>query len=46
MFLKPLVSLTIGDANEDFLSQLGDDLSKDTVIAIMDKVNCTVNTSK
>ena len=28
LFLKPLVSLIIGDANYAFMSQIGEDLSK------------------
>ena len=45
LYLKPLVSLIIGDANQAFLSQAGEDLSKDTAMAIMDELNCTANTS-
>ena len=45
LFLKPLVSLIIGDANQAFLSQIGEYLSKDTTMAIMEKLNRTVNTS-
>ena len=45
LFLKPLVSLTIVDANQEFLSQVGEDLSKDTSMDIMDKENHTANTS-
>ena len=45
LFLKPLVSLIIGDSNEAFFSQVGEDLSKDTAMALMYKVNRTENTS-
>ena len=45
LFLKPLVSLIIGDANQEFLSQVGEDLSKDTDMAIMEELNRTTNTS-
>ena len=45
LFLKPLVSFIIGDANKAFFSQVVEDLSKDTVMAIMEKVNRTANTS-
>ena len=45
LFLKPMVSLIIGDANRAFLSQVGEDLSKDTAMAIMEEVNRTANTS-
>ena len=45
LFLEPLVSLTIGYANQDFISQLGEDLSKDTATAIMDEVKRTTNAS-
>ena len=45
LFLKPMVSLIIGDANQAFLSQVGEDLSKDTAMAIMEEVNRTANTS-
>ena len=45
LFLKPLVSLIIGDANWAFLLQVGKYLSKDTAVAIMDKVNRTTNNS-
>ena len=45
LFLKPLVSLIIGDANQEFLSQVGEDLSKDTNMAIMEELNRTTNTS-
>ena len=44
LFLKPLVLLIIGYANQEFLSQVGEDLSKDTAMAIMYEVNCTANT--
>ena len=43
--MKPLVSLIIGDANKAFLSQAGEDLSKDTVVDITGEVNRTTNTS-
>ena len=36
MFLKHMVSLIIGDENQAFISQAGEDLSKDTTMAIMD----------
>ena len=36
LLLKPLVSLIIGDENQAFLSQVGEDLAKDTVMDIMD----------
>ena len=36
LFLKPLVSLIIEDANQAFLSQVGEDLFKDTAMAIME----------
>ena len=45
LFLKPLVSLIIGYANPAFLSQVGEDLSKDTAMSIMEEVNRTTNTS-
>ena len=45
LFLKPLVSLIIGDENQAFLSQVGENLSKDTAMAIMDEVNRTKNNS-
>ena len=45
LFLKPLVSLTIVDANQEFLSQVGEDLSRETAMAIMYEVNCNANTS-
>ena len=45
LFLKPLVSLIIGDINQAFLSQVGEDLSKDTAMVITEKVNRTANTS-
>ena len=44
MFLKPLVPLIIGDSNQAFLSQVGEDISKDTNMDIMDKLNLTLNT--
>ena len=44
LFFKPLVSLTIVDANQAFLSQVGEDISKDTSMDIMEKVNRTANT--
>ena len=43
--MKPLFSLIIVDVNKDFLSQVGEDLAKDTVMAIMDEVNRTANIS-
>ena len=43
MLLKPLVSLMMGYANQASLSQVGEDISKDTAMAIMDEANCTVN---
>ena len=45
LFLKPLISLIIVDVNQAFLSQVGEDLSNDTDMAIMDKVHHTANTS-
>ena len=45
LLLKPLISLIIGDANQEFISQVGEDLSKDTATAIMDELNRTANTS-
>ena len=45
LFLEPLVSLTIGDTNQEFLSQVGEDIAKDTAMDIMDKVNRTAKTS-
>ena len=45
LFLKPLVSLIIGYTNQAFLSRVGEELSKDTVITIMEEVNRTKNTS-
>ena len=46
LFLTPLVSLIIGDENQVFLSQVGEDMSKDTAMAIMEEVNCTASTSE
>ena len=43
LFLKPLVSLIIWDANHAFISQVGEYLSKDTAMDIMEKVNHTKN---
>ena len=40
-----MVSLIVGDANREFLSQVGEDLPKYTDIDIMDKLNRTKNTS-
>ena len=45
LFLKPLVSLTIGYVNQEFLSHIREDPSKDTVMDIMEKVKRTANTS-
>ena len=45
LFLKLLVSLIIGYANQAFISQLVEDLSKETAMAIMEEVNSTANTS-
>ena len=45
LLLKPPVSLIIRDENQTFLSQVGEDISKDTAMAIMDDVNYTANTS-
>ena len=45
LLLKPLLSLIIGYANQAFLSQVGEDLSKDTAMDIMEEVNRTANTS-
>ena len=36
LFLKPLVSLIVGGANKAFLSQVVEDLHKDTSVAIME----------
>ena len=44
MFLKPLVSLMIGDSNHKFISQVGEDISKYTAMAVMVEVNPTKNT--
>ena len=44
LFLKPLVSLMIGDSNHKFISQVVEYVSKDTTMAIMDEVNRTKNT--
>ena len=44
LFLKPLVSFIILYSNQDFLSQVGEDLSNDTAMDIMDEVNRTPNT--
>ena len=43
--MKPLVSLTMGDANHELLSKVGEDISKDTSMDVMYKVNRTENTS-
>ena len=43
LFLKPLVSPTTGDANQEFISQVGEDISKVTAMAIMYEVNRIVN---
>ena len=45
LLLKPLVSLTIGDANKTFILHVGEDLSKDTAMDIMYEVNRTANNS-
>ena len=45
LFLKNMVSLIIGDENQVFLSQAVENLSRDTDMAIMDKMNRTANTS-
>ena len=45
MFLKHFISLTIGDENQMFILHVGEDLSKDTAMAIMNEVNRTTNTS-
>ena len=45
LFLKPMVSLIIGDANHGFLSQVGEEMSKDNDMAIMEEVKRTMNTS-
>ena len=42
--MKPLVSFFIGYTNKAFISQLGEDLSKDIAMDIMDGVNHTTNT--
>ena len=36
LFLKPLVSLKIRDENKEFLSQVGEDIPKDTAMDILD----------
>ena len=43
--MKPLFSLVIVDTNKTFLSHVGEDLSKETDIAVMDEVNRTSNNS-
>ena len=40
-----MVSFIIGDANQAFLSQVGEDLYKETTMVIMEEVNRTANTS-
>ena len=35
--------MIIENANQASLSQVGEDLSNETAIAIMDEVNCTIN---
>ena len=45
LLLKPLVSSIIGHGNEAFLSQVGEELSKDTTMAIMGEVSCAANNS-
>ena len=45
LFFKPLVSLNIGDANHEFISQVGEDLSKETFMDIMKKVKHTADIS-
>ena len=45
LFLQPMVSFIIGDANQAFISPVGGDLPKDTDMDIMDEVNRTANTS-
>ena len=45
LLLKPLVSLITEDVNQAFLSQVGEDLSKDTAMAIMEEVKHITNTS-
>ena len=45
MFLKPLVSFIIGYANQAFISKVGEELSKETDMAIMEEVKRTTNTS-
>ena len=45
LLLKPLVSLTIRDVNHEFISPVGEDLSNNTAMDIMDKVNCITNNS-
>ena len=45
LFLKPLVSLIIGDTNQVLLSQVGEDLYKDTAMDIMEEVKRITNNS-
>ena len=45
LFLKPLVSFITGDANQVFLSQVGEDLYNYTAVSIMEEVNLAANTS-
>ena len=45
LFLKPLVSLNLGDENQEFLSQVVEDLSNYTDMDIMNEVNHTMNAS-
>ena len=45
LFLKPLVSLTIGYSNQEFISLVREDISKETAMDILDEVKLTVNTA-
>ena len=45
LLLKPLISLITGDMNQAFLSNVGEDMSKETSIAITEEVIRTINTS-
>ena len=44
LVLKPMVPLIMVDANQAFLSQLGEDISKYTDMAIMNELNFAANT--
>ena len=45
LFLESLISFIIGDTNQAFLRKVGEDLSKDTAMDIMEGVNLNENTS-